>query len=313
MLILALVGGALACGSSSSTGSGDGLAGPTKSPSLEGSCPDGFAVTEGFNDGFPADGKNRQFHILLPDDTSDPRPLFVSLTGTVQSELDFAAQSGLDQLPNDGWIVAAPVRTCSQNQTNCAQIGSDGRVWEPWYDGTIAGATDDEGPDVRFVEAMVRCIADRWPVDASQIHVGGISAGGSLTNRTMTFNSDFFASGVASSGNWYGGLAAPASRLRMDGSLVVIIWGGPNDLWPPGNPIADYDPETKQASIYYAAQPDVVTVSCTGSHGHIWPTVMTSWLAQTALSFPKGSKAADFELTEPPAGFSCILGEYTDH
>jgi len=300
---------AVGCGGSDGGSSSSGTA-----TALEGSCPDGFAVQAGENAGFPSDGTSRIFHVLPPEgDREGPRPLFVSLTGTVQRELDFAAQSGLDQLPRDGWIVAAPVRTCSQNGTNCAQIGTDGRIWEPWYDGTIGGASDDEGPDVRFVEAMVRCIATEWSVDADRIYVGGISAGGSFTNRSMTFNSDLFAGGVASSGNWYGGLAAPASPRRMDPSVVVVIWGGPSDVWPPTNPIANYDPETEQAALYYAAQPDVVTVSCTGSHGHIWPTVMTPWLAATLLAHPKGSDPADFELTEPPAGFSCVLGPYTDH
>lgn len=210
---------AFACGGSD--GSSSGGAGTA----LEGSCPDGFAVQAGENTGFASDGTSRIFHVLPPEgDAAGPRPLFVSLTGTVQRELDFAAQSGLDQLPGDGWIVAAPVRTCSQNGTNCAQIGTDGRIWEPWYDGTLGGASDDEGPDVRFVESMVRCIATEWSVDADRIYVGGISAGGSFTNRSMTFNSDLFAGGVASSGNWYGGLAAPASPRRMDRSIVVVIW-----------------------------------------------------------------------------------------
>ena len=58
----------------------------------------------------------------------------------------------------------------------------------------------------------------------------------------MTFNSDLFAGGVASSGNWYQSLAAPASPRRMDSSIAILIWGGPSDVWPPGNPIANYDP-----------------------------------------------------------------------
>jgi len=295
-------------------GGGSGGGTSARAVALEGSCPAGFEPGAGENRGFVSDGKERVFHVLPPDGASDdPRPLFVSLTGTVQQELDFAAQSGLDELPSDGWIVAAPVRTCSQNGTNCAQIGSDGRIWEPWYDGTIAGPSEDEGPDVRFVEAMVRCIATRWPVDAERIYVGGISAGGSFTNRNLTFNSGFFAGGVVSSGNWYGGLAAPGEPRHMDHSLAIVIWGGPNDVWPATNPISNYDPETEQAALYYAAQPDVITVSCTGSHGHIWPTAMTPWLVKTLLSYPKDADPAGFELTEPPAGFSCVLGPYTDH
>jgi poly(3-hydroxybutyrate) depolymerase len=284
----------------------------TGATQLSGACPAGFTPAAGENRGFSSDGVERVFHVMPPSDASTPRPLFVSLTGTVQPELDFAAQSGLDQLPASGWIVAAPVRNCSQNATNCATGGTDGRIWEPWYDGTIP-ASDEEGPDVRFVESMVRCIATKWPVDAKRIYVGGISAGGSFTNRNLTFNSQLFAGGVPSSGNWYGGSAAPVSPTPMEPTVVIIIWGGPDDVWPAMNPLANYDPETKQAAAYYAAQPDTVTVSCTGSHGHIWPTAMTPWLAQTLLSHPKRTPTSSFELTTPPAGFSCVLGAYTDH
>ena len=282
---------------------------------LAGRCPTGFAVQSGFNDGFESDGIDRQFHVLLPDGAGDgePRPLFVALTGTVQKELSFAAQSGLEQLPGGGWIVAVPVRTCSQHQANCNGIGSDGRIWEPWWDGPLGPPIDDEQVDVRFVESMVRCIADGWAVDADRIYVGGISAGGSFTNRNMTFNSEFFAGGVPASGNWYDGRAAPLTPREMDSSIVIVIWGGPTDVWPPDDPFVDYAPETGVQSIFYSAQPNVVTVSCTGSHGHIWPTAMTPWIADTLLSHPKGTAPEDFELTQPPGGFSCVLGEYTDH
>jgi hypothetical protein len=302
------------CGSDEQPSSNASDAGGSNEPSaLVGSCPSGFVVGAGRNTGFVSDGVDRTFHVMLPAELTTPRPLFVSLTGTVQEELAFATQSGLAELPSSGWIVVAPVRICSQAGTNCAQVGGDGRIWEPWYDGTTGGAKDDEGPDVRFVEAMVRCAASTWPVDKNRIYVGGISAGGSFTNRNLTFNSDFFAGGVPSSGNWYSGAAAPATATTMDRSIVILIWGGPTDVWPATNPLANYDPETRLAAEYYAAQSNVVTVACSGTHGHVWPTVMTPWLATTLLSHPKGSAPAAFKLTEPPTGFSCVLGKYTDH
>ncbi len=280
---------------------------------LEGACPTGFSPAVGQNDGFPSGGVGRRFHALAPEAPSEGVPVFVSLTGTVQSELDFARQAALDQLPAAGWLVLAPVRTCSQNGTNCAQLGSDGRIWEPWFDGTTGGPTDDEGPDVRFIEEMVRCAATTWSIDARRIFVGGISAGGSFTNRALTFDSDFFAGGVSASGNWYAGNAAPRTPIAMSPSIVVLVWGGPTDVWPPQNPLANYDPETRLAAQHYAAQPDVVTVSCSGTHGHIWPTAMTSYFTKVLLSHPKGSAVSDFVLPSPPSGFSCVLGEYVDH
>jgi hypothetical protein len=274
----------------------------------EPACPTGFEPHAGLNTGFESDGLDREFHLLLPDDVASARPVFVSLTGTVQEEEAFLAQSELDQLTDDGWIVLAPVRLEQP----------DGRVWPPWYDGHPDPA--DEGPDVRFLQAAVECTATAFPVDQRAVYVGGISAGGSLTNRVLTYDSAFFAGGVPSSGNWYpvgggpDGLCCPRPLPTMDPAIVIVIWGGPTDIWPPGDsPLAVYAPETKLASEYYASQPEVVTVSCSGTHGHIWPATMTRWLAETLLSHPKGTEPDAYELTEPAAGFSCVLGAFTDH
>jgi hypothetical protein len=40
---------------------------------------------------------------------------------------------------------------------------------------------------------------------------------------------------------------------------------------------------------------------------------MTVWLAETLLSHSKGTDPDAFVLTDPPPGFTCVLGEYTDH
>lgn len=303
-------------GTAGTAGTGGSAAG-TGPTALEGECPTGFSPQEGMNTGFLSDDTERQFHVALPADTSSPRPVFLALTGTVQPELGFTEQSQLDQLPEKGWIVVTPWRSCSQEMRNCNGLGTtgsnDGRIWEPWYDGELE-RSDDPGPDARFVESAIRCIGTEWPVDADRIYVGGISAGGSFTNRLLTHRSEFYAGGIPASGNWYEGRAAPASEPEMDPSIVIVIWGGPDDKWPPPpNSFADYDPETKAASIYYAAQQDVVTLSCSGTHGHIWPTAYTEWATDTLLTHPKGTPVGDFELTMPPAGLSCVLGEYTDH
>jgi hypothetical protein len=89
-------------------------------------CPAGFTPAAGLNTGFMSDGKGRQFHLLLPADTSTPRPVFVALTGTVQLEMDFVRQARLDRLTQSGWIVVAPVRTGSQEMRNCNTDGAMG-------------------------------------------------------------------------------------------------------------------------------------------------------------------------------------------
>jgi len=80
---------------------------------MVGTCPDKFTPEEGDNSDFDSGAVKRRFHLILPDDLSTPRPLFVSLTGTVQPEIDFTRQSGLDRLTEDGWVVLTPYRRCS--------------------------------------------------------------------------------------------------------------------------------------------------------------------------------------------------------
>lgn len=285
-------------------------AAPVTAPggALMGVCPAGFTPKPGMNTDFPAGAGGRSFNASVPAASDGPAPVFVSVTGTVQEETAFAMQAGLSSLSQSGWIVLIPFRSCAQEGRTCNAMGMDGRVWEPWYDGT-APRGDDAGPDVAFIDAMVRCAASAWPVAADKIYLGGISAGGSFTNRNLTFNSKLFAGGVAASGNWTYGVP-PASPMPMDSSIVIVVWGGPDDMWPGSPP---YSEETKAAAEYYAAQPNVVTLACSGMHGHMWPAAATPWMMETLLSHPKGSDPAKFVLKPPPSGLSCVVGAYTDH
>jgi len=107
---------------------------------------------------------------------------------------------------------------------------------------------------------------------------------------------------------------------RLSPLIVISVWGGEKDLWDCGPPLglcSDYRPTTQAGSNYFSAQPDVVHVACTATHGHMWPQVNTQafnlWALSTMASYPKGSKPKDFHLTPPPQGYSCKLGAFTDH
>jgi poly(3-hydroxybutyrate) depolymerase len=305
LIALPLAIGLASCGIADANPAGEVVA-------FNGYCPLDFRPTAGENRGFMIEGTERWFHVRLPDDLSTPRPLFVAFTGTVQPEEDFLRQSRIEQLAGDGWIVVAPVRRCSQHGTNCSTgPGDDGRAWEPWFDATVGEASDDEGPDVRFVDALVSCVAAEWPVDANRIYNGGISAGGTFPYRLMSFRSQLFAGSIPASGTWYNHRSVPASPVAMDNSIVILTFGGETDIWPLQNPLVWYAPEVKMASEWFDAQPNVVTISCTGEFGHRWPSDMTQWMAETLLSHPKGTPASDFVLTDPPEGFTCHLGPYT--
>jgi poly(3-hydroxybutyrate) depolymerase len=325
---------------------------------LAGECPDHYQVKPGLNADFPIDGTKRAFIVVLPANLGKPMPVWVPLTGTVESTNDNlqVARSGANAvMAEKGFLVLGPVRECASQDPDlragaCNGPGVDGWNWRPWTEGRAAGTAgerwkSDEGPDSRFLIAAVRCAAKTYRLDARRLFVGGISSGGTMTNRALAFRSDFWAGGLAISGEWYvtqddgTALSFEAAReavhanptklfqgrvgpfplaAKLNPIIVISVWGGENDLWKcAGVLCADYRPSTQAASNYFSSIPGVVEVSCSSTHGHMWPQINTQafnlWALTTLGSFPKGSRAADFHLTAPPEGYGCKLGPFADH
>ncbi len=321
-------------------------------------CPAGYQVHAGLNTDFPSDGAKRAFVVVPPKHADGPAPVWVPMTGSVESTNDnlYIERSGANaKLADQGFMVIGPVRACAYQDADlragvCNGPGHDGWTWNPWNEGRAPGAAGDrfkadEGPDSRFMVAMVRCVGTRFPLDASRLYIGGISSGGTMTNRALTFRSDFWAGGMPISGEWYvtgddgsrlsfedarnavrdapeaihQGRVGPYPLSTSLGPMIVItVWGGDKDIWYCGTVLcADYRPSTQAASIYYASFKNVVEVSCTVHDGHMWPRLNTdafnAWALNTLASFPKGSDPSKFRLTAPPEGYSCARGAFIDH
>ena len=322
------------------------------------SCPDGYRVHAGLNTDFMSDGVNRAFVVVPPKHADRPAPVWVPLTGSVESTNDnlYVQRSGANaKLADHGFLVIGPVRECANQDPNlragvCNGPGHQGWTWNPWHEGRAPGPAGDrfktdEGPDSRFLVAMVKCVGTKFPLDARRLYIGGISSGATMTNRALTFRSDFWAGGMPISGEWYvsrddgsalsfdaardavkaapdvihqGRVGPYPLRTRLGPMIVIVVWGGDKDIWYCGAVLcADYRPSTQAASTYYASFKDVVEVSCTVRDGHMWPQVNTDafnlWALDTLASFPKGSQPNQFRLTPPPQGYACKLGPFTDH
>ena len=323
------------------------------------SCPDGFEVKEGLNTNFPSDGMMRAFVVVPAKGITGPAPVWVPLTGTVEptnANLTVARSGANALMTNEGFMVIGPVRQCANQDPDvgrapCDGPGSNGWNWKPWNDGRAGNAEgekwkNDAGSDSRFFEAMVRCVGTKFPLDAKRLYVGGISAGGTVTNRVLTFNSEFWAGGMPISGEWYvsnddgsplsfnaareavianptkihqgriGPFPLPKSLSPM---IVLTVWGGEKDLWDCGPPLglcADYRPSTQAGSNYFSSLPNVVHIACSSTHGHMWPQINTqafnAWALKTMASHPKGADPKAFRLTPPPDGYTCRIGPYVD-
>jgi poly(3-hydroxybutyrate) depolymerase len=82
-------------------------------------CPDGYQVHEGLNVGFPHNGMKRSFWVYPPADGTNPAPVWVPLTGTVESTNDnlTAPHSGANALmARQGFMVIGagpPIGLCA--------------------------------------------------------------------------------------------------------------------------------------------------------------------------------------------------------
>ena len=266
------------------------------------------------------------------------------------------ARSGANALLADkGFMVIGPVRECANQDPDlgagiCNGPGIEGWNWRPWSEGRAGNAQgdrwkNDEGPDSRFLISMLKCVAKKYPLDSRRLYVGGISSGATMTHRALTFRSDFWAGGLPISGEWYvtqddgaalsfeaagaaveahpskifqGRIGPQPLKDKLQPMIVITVWGGEKDLWRcAGVLCANYRPSTQAASNYFSSVAGVVEVSCSSSHGHMWPQINTQafnlWALTTLASHPKGTAASDFHLTAPPEGYTCRVGPFTDH
>ena len=336
------------------------LAPATSQAGAEWTCPEGFTPHVGLNTNFTSDGMRRAFVIVPAKGVTGAAPVWVPLTGTVEStnaNLNVARSGANALMAEKGFTVIAPVRQCADQDPDvgrgaCDGVGSNRWNWKPWNDGRAGSPAgdvwkNDAGPDSHFFEAMVRCAGTAFSLDRSRLFLGGISAGGTVTNRALTFNSDFWAGGMPISGEWYvsnddgatlsfnearAAVAANPTKIfqgrigptplhkTLSPMIVITVWGGEKDLWDCGPPLglcSDYRPSTQAGANYFSSMPNVVHVACSAGHGHMWPQVNTQafnlWALTTLSSHPKGSDPKAFKLTPPPEGYSCKLGTFKDH
>ncbi|THD59069.1 hypothetical protein [Phenylobacterium sp.] len=323
-------------------------------------CPSGFVPHEGLNLDFPSGGLKRAFWVYPPREGANPAPVWVPLTGSVESTNDnlTVPRSGANALmAQKGFMVIGPVRQCAGQDPSlkagaCNGVGSGGWNWNPWNEGRAAGPAGDRwkqdaGPDAAFLKAAVACVGTRWKLDRRRLFVGGISSGGTMTNRALLFDSGFWAGGLPISGEWYMSqddgsalsfndarafVAAHPAKIfqgrvgpyplpaRLSPLIVITVWGGDNDKWDCGPPLglcSDYRPTTQAASNYFSAQPNIVHIACSAAHGHMWPQANTQafnlWALTTLASHPKGADPRGFKLTPPPDGYRCHVGRFEDH
>ena len=155
---------------------------------LRAECPGDYQVHPGLNVNFPSDGMMRAFIVTPPSNLSKPVPVWVPLTGSVESTEDnlHSAHSGANALMADkGFMVIGPIRECANQDPKlsagvCNGPGVGGWNWRPWFEGRSSGPAGDrwktdEGPDSRFFRRNGSlCSEDLFPGPQAPLLGGNI-------------------------------------------------------------------------------------------------------------------------------------------
>lgn len=246
-------------------------------------CPASYQATApkaGLNEGYPIDDQDRSFELILPDDTSTPRPLFVAFNGTGETGPSFSKRAKLQDFAARGFIVLAP------------SSAGNGTAWPVWDALREPGTENTPNKDLDYVDSVVKCVAAHHPVDKNRIYAGGHSAGGIMTNFVLQRRSQLLAGGIVASGVY--SLTAPDPVPTLDPLFVIVTWGGDNDRYS-GNAGGvsvggfNFVTEASLASKFYDAQPNVAEVNCRGDDvGHAWLSTLNDWFVDRLLAHPKG-------------------------
>lgn len=121
------------------------------------------------------DGLERTYILHVPSAFSEPLPLIVVLHGTYGTGRKMQIGLGIDPYADQrGFYVAYPNAYQKPGERETAR----------WNDGRGTLESSLEGiDDVKFITRMIEDIADKVPLDKSQVFVTGASNGGMMTYR----------------------------------------------------------------------------------------------------------------------------------
>ena len=226
-------------------------------PVYDGTCPQ---FTEGLNTGFVSAGADRRFRLALPDNPEGAPVLFTWhwLGGDAQQMMDWLGFGALPE--SEDVIVVAP--------------DSDGYPSEWRWD-----QASEDNPDATFFEDILACLVEQWDVDLGRVHTTGMSAGGLWSTWLILNRSEWLASAAPMSGGVFSAYYfSPADLIP-----VMLIWGGPSDLY---NGFS-FDVATTDFSEDLRADGHFV-VECDHDSGHVPPDGAPALTWRFFNEHPKG-------------------------
>jgi len=188
------------------------------------------ALSGGFIDGSHTNAAGRRdFKLYVPGShTGKAAPLVVMLHGCAQSPEDFANGTQMNVLAEEiGCLVLYPAQSQGANPSRC---------WN-WFN-AVDQRRDEGEPSI--IAGMTRAVMDDYAIDADQVYVAGLSAGGAMATIMGTLYPDLYAavgvhSGLpfASANDLSSALAAMKGDFRRarasERPLPIIVFHGDRD------------------------------------------------------------------------------------
>lgn len=171
----------------------------------------------------------RDFKLYVPGSHDGaPAPLVVMLHGCGQDPEDFANGTQMNLLAEEiGCLVLYPAQSQSANPSRC---------WN-WFN-AVDQRRDEGEPSI--IAGMTRAIMDDYAIDADQVYVAGLSAGGAMATIMGTLYPDLYAAvGVHSGLPFASANDLPSALAAMKGDfrrgqatgrpLPIIVFHGDRD------------------------------------------------------------------------------------
>jgi poly(hydroxyalkanoate) depolymerase family esterase len=171
--------------------------------------PDGADLSRSFT----CEAGSRDYKIYVPRRTNGrKRPLFIMLHGCTQNPDDFALGTHMNRLAEEhGFIVAYPGQPVSANQTAC---------WN-WFN--RKDQLRDAG-EPSIIAGITRTTMAEFGIDAGQVFVAGLSAGGAMAAIMGATYPELYAATGIHSGLAYGSAIDVASAFAaMKGTPVLAL------------------------------------------------------------------------------------------
>jgi poly(hydroxyalkanoate) depolymerase family esterase len=173
---------------------------------------------------------SRNYKLYVPSTYTgkEPVPLVVMLHGCTQDPVDFASGTQMNQLAEEmHCLVVYPAQSQQANAHRC---------WN-WF--SAADQTRDQG-EPSIIAGITRDIMASHQVDASQVYVAGLSAGGAMATIMGTLYPDLYAAvGVHSGLPFASAHDLPSALAAMKGkfgkaqppgkSIPIIVFHGDKD------------------------------------------------------------------------------------